>query len=137
MKVFADNKINVTEKLKFILGRVENIVGKGENADYQHFLFFPQCFQKASFSRLLKVRIVWERVKRVERFFRKAENTGGQYFCLFFLQCFLFLKVVKRQISLEQVSNSMSFSTFMFYVFFLQIVDEHFSHCMAKLHNDR
>ena len=22
----------------------ENIVGKGENADYQHFLLFPQCF---------------------------------------------------------------------------------------------
>ena len=25
--------------------RVENIVGKGENAGYQHFLLFPQCFQ--------------------------------------------------------------------------------------------
>ena len=23
----------------------ENIVGKGENAGYQHFLLFPQCFQ--------------------------------------------------------------------------------------------
>ena len=28
---------------------VENIVGKGENAGYQHFLLFPQCFEKASF----------------------------------------------------------------------------------------
>ena len=27
--------------------RLENIVGKGENADYQHFLLFPQYFQKA------------------------------------------------------------------------------------------
>ena len=26
---------------------VENIAGKGENGDYQHFLLFPQCFQKA------------------------------------------------------------------------------------------
>ena len=26
---------------------VENIAGKGENAGYQHFLIFPQCFQKA------------------------------------------------------------------------------------------
>ena len=34
---------------KFVLGRVENIVGKGENAGYQHSLLFPQCFQKASF----------------------------------------------------------------------------------------
>ena len=31
------------------LSREENIVGKGENAGYQHFLLFPQCFQKASF----------------------------------------------------------------------------------------
>ena len=26
----------------------ENIVGKGENAGYQYFLLFTQCFQKAS-----------------------------------------------------------------------------------------
>ena len=45
--------------------RVENIVRKGENAGYQHSLRFPQCFQKASFSRLLKVGIVWERVKLI------------------------------------------------------------------------
>ena len=48
-KVFADNKIKVTEKLKFGLGTVENTVGKGENAGHQHFLLFQQCFQKASF----------------------------------------------------------------------------------------
>ena len=41
MKAFADNKIIVTQKSKFLLGRVENIVGKGENAGYQHFLLFP------------------------------------------------------------------------------------------------
>ena len=46
---FADIKINVTEKLKYRFGRIENIVGKGENAGCQHFLLFPQCFQKASF----------------------------------------------------------------------------------------
>ena len=34
-------KINVTEKLKFVLGKMENIVGKGENAGNQHFLLFP------------------------------------------------------------------------------------------------
>ena len=26
--------------------RTENIVGKGENAGYQHFLLFPQCFKR-------------------------------------------------------------------------------------------
>ena len=80
LKVFADNKTNVTGNLKFALGRVENIVGKRENvtgnlkfalgrvenivgkrenAGYQHFLLFPQCFPKTSFSRSLKVGIVW------------------------------------------------------------------------------
>ena len=29
LKTFADNKINVTQKLKFALGRVKNSVGKG------------------------------------------------------------------------------------------------------------
>ena len=41
------------EQLKFVLGRVESIVGKRENAGYQRFLLFLQCFQKASFSRSL------------------------------------------------------------------------------------
>ena len=30
-KAFADNKINVTEKWRFVVERVENIMGKGEN----------------------------------------------------------------------------------------------------------
>ena len=59
LKAFADNKINVTKLLKFFGGRLESIVGKGENAGYQHFLLFLQCFQKASLLRLLKARIVW------------------------------------------------------------------------------
>ena len=40
-KAFADNKINVIEKLKFVLGSVGNIMEKGGNAGYQHFLLFP------------------------------------------------------------------------------------------------
>ena len=28
----------------FVFDRVENIVGKGENAGYQHFLLFPTMF---------------------------------------------------------------------------------------------
>ena len=46
LKALADNKINVNEKMKFGLERVENIVGKEKNAGYQHFLLFPKCFQK-------------------------------------------------------------------------------------------
>ena len=54
LKAFADDKINVNQKLKFNMGKVENIVENGENAGYQHFLLFPQCFQKVSFSGSLK-----------------------------------------------------------------------------------
>ena len=54
LKAFADNKINMTEKLKLVLGSVENIVGKGENAGNQHFLLHPQCFSRAFFFRVIK-----------------------------------------------------------------------------------
>ena len=33
---------------------VENIARKGKNTGYQHFLLFPQCFQKLSFQVLSK-----------------------------------------------------------------------------------
>ena len=59
LKAFAHNKINVTEKLKFVMRRVENIVEKGENAGFQHFLLFPQCFQIAFHKRSSKVGIMW------------------------------------------------------------------------------
>ena len=58
-KELADDKINATQKLKFVFGWVENIAGKGENAGCQHFLLFLQCLQKASFPGLLKVEIMW------------------------------------------------------------------------------
>ena len=45
-KELADYKLDASKKLKFVLGMVENILGKGENAGSQHFLLFPQCFQK-------------------------------------------------------------------------------------------
>ena len=55
MKGFADDKINVFQNLNFGLGRVENIVGKGEKAGFLHFLLFPHCFLKLSFSRHKKL----------------------------------------------------------------------------------
>ena len=48
LKVFEDNILKVSLTTKFVPDRLENIVGKGENAGYQHFLLFPQCFQKPS-----------------------------------------------------------------------------------------
>ena len=46
-----------------VFDRVENIVEKGENAGYQHFLLFPQYFEKASFPDTSKGVIVWKWVK--------------------------------------------------------------------------
>ena len=63
LKAFADDKLNVTENTKVVFHRIENIAGKEENAGYQHFLLFPQCFQKAFSSSASKVVIVSERVK--------------------------------------------------------------------------
>ena len=47
-KAFADDKTNLTKMIVSVFDKLENIVGKGENAGYQHFLLFPQCFQKGS-----------------------------------------------------------------------------------------
>ena len=43
------NIIYITQMIISVLDRVENIVGTGENAGYQHFLLFLQCFQKPFF----------------------------------------------------------------------------------------
>ena len=44
---------------KFVLDMIENIVRKEENAGYQHFLLFPQCFEKVFSPKRLNVGIVW------------------------------------------------------------------------------
>ena len=59
MKVFADDVFNVVMMIISIFYRVENIVGKGENAGYKHFLLFLQCFPKLSSLGSLKVEITW------------------------------------------------------------------------------
>ena len=69
-----------------VCDRVENIAGKGENAGYQHFLLFPQCFQKHPVSRSLKLPIVWYRVperKSLEKTEGKLGNGANQHFLYF------------------------------------------------------
>ena len=46
-------------KIEICFGKGKKLLAKGENAVYQHFLLFPQCFQKSTIPGLLKVRIVW------------------------------------------------------------------------------
>ena len=54
IRVYADNK-KWDKKLKFVLGRVENNVRKGENAAYQAFFNVFKSF----LSKGCKARIVW------------------------------------------------------------------------------
>ena len=54
LKAFAADKLNVAKMMISLFDRVEKTVGKGENAACQHFLFFPQCFPKALFFRVIK-----------------------------------------------------------------------------------
>ena len=44
-KAFADNKLNAVKIQNSVFDRVENIVGKGENAVYQHFLVSHNIFK--------------------------------------------------------------------------------------------
>ena len=48
LKAFADNKFKVAKMMIFLFDRAGNTVGKGQNAGYQHFLLFQQCFPKPS-----------------------------------------------------------------------------------------
>ena len=45
-KEFADDRINMTEKLKIVLGRVENMVGKGEMLVTRIFSFSHNVFKR-------------------------------------------------------------------------------------------
>ena len=46
----------MTQRFKFVLGRIENIVGKGEKCWLPAFSPFPTMFSKAFFSRVVKSR---------------------------------------------------------------------------------
>ena len=53
LKAFADNILNVVQMMICVTDWVAFSPGN------QHFLLFPQCFQKAFSPGLLKVGIVW------------------------------------------------------------------------------
>ena len=58
LKAIADDKLNITVMMISLFDRVENTVGKWENAGYQHFFLFLQRFPKLSSLGTLKVGIV-------------------------------------------------------------------------------
>ena len=50
LKEFADDNFKFDENARKLSKRLENTVGQGDIARYEHFLLFPQCFQRALFS---------------------------------------------------------------------------------------
>ena len=60
LKEFADDNLKFDENGRKLSKQVENTLGKGEIAHYEHFLLFPQYFQKACFPEASKGVIVWE-----------------------------------------------------------------------------
>ena len=66
VKAFADIKINVNviQKSNLFLDGKETLWEKEKNGGDQHFLLFPQCFQKLSFLVSLKVIIMGQTIKR-------------------------------------------------------------------------
>ena len=56
LKAFTEEKLNIAKMMIALLNRVENTVGKGENAGYQQFSPFPTVFSKAFFLRVVKSR---------------------------------------------------------------------------------
>ena len=83
LKEFADDNFKFEENGRKLSKRVENPVGKGEIARYEHFLLFSQCFQKACFPGASKGVIVWEWVKG--QFFR-AKRTNEIEIVFFYVE---------------------------------------------------
>ena len=82
----------------------ENIVGKGENAGYQHFLLFPQCFlpnqlHKSSFE------------LRLKRHLQLLSNWTGLKFCRLVKSHQLFKKYIteiymKKRYKSSRIKNN-------------------------------
>ena len=97
MKALADDKIHVNQIFKFLPGRVEDIVGKGENAG-KHFLLFPQCCPKPFLSGLLTLYSIdthfdASTTDRFENIVGKEEIAHYKQFVLFPL-CFRLNQVI-------------------------------------------
>ena len=49
LKALAEDKFIGAQIIQVNCDMAEDTVGNGVNADYKHFLLFPQCLPKASF----------------------------------------------------------------------------------------
>ena len=63
--------------IRLVNDRIKNIVGKGENAGYQHFLLFQQCFPRPFSSGSFIVVIMQQRLKmspELETYLSKSKS---------------------------------------------------------------
>ena len=106
LTAFADDNLHLAKVTISLFDNVKNPVGKGENAGYQEFLLFPQCFPKPSSQlRIVKRRdclvksftyttkslvsmTLRKRNKSFKNNERKEQNAGTSIF-FFFPQCYL------------------------------------------------
>ena len=58
-KAVVDDKNKMAQMMKPNSKIIENTVGRGEYAGYQHFLLCPQSFQQVSSHGSLKLGILW------------------------------------------------------------------------------
>ena len=52
-------ELNKPEIMNSVFNRTEIVVGNGENAVYQHFLLYPQCFEKSIIIGIVKFKVMW------------------------------------------------------------------------------
>ena len=76
LKAFADGQIIVSEKLKLVLARVENIMGKRRKCWSAAFSPFSTLFSKSFFYKVVKSHACVESVKGYEAFFEKKKGGG-------------------------------------------------------------
>ena len=59
LKAFADDKLSIARMMISLIDRIENTVGKGENAGYQHFSYIYvvvcKCLQFGQFKNF----VIW------------------------------------------------------------------------------
>ena len=86
--------------LWFNFDKAENILKRAEKVENQHFLLHSQCFWKRLSLGLLKLGIVWWRVKR------NAGISRQQYFwILHFLKLSLFTRFFYQRLSMKRWFN--------------------------------
>ena len=71
MESICRQQINSDSKIEICIGKSRKHCEKRRKCWLPAFLLFSQCFQKLSFPEVLKVEIVWLRVKSIKNLFSK------------------------------------------------------------------